>query len=498
MLEAIADAAGYLLRGDVYLFVFLGTCIGLIFGALPGLSGVTALAIMLPFTYGWDRMVAFFFFAALMGANPFGGSVPAILLNTPGIPVNAATCFDGYPMARRGEGGKALGISATASGLGAIFGVVVLIILIPAILPIVKSFRSPEILMMVLFGLACVAFAARGNMLKGLISGGLGVFISLIGYSNVFGILRFNFGSEYLWDGLELVPFLIGMFAIAEMIRLSVSGGTTVGERVSGKLSGVLDGAKEVIRHKFCFFRSSAIGTTIGIIPGVGGTVANFLSYVTAVQTSKHPETFGTGDPEGVVAAESSNNAKDGGALLPTVAFGIPGSAEMAVLLGCFILHGLQPGPLLLQEHMDIVWALILGLVMSNVLASTFGLIVGNYLARITTINVRYIVPVVMTVCFAGAFALRGNVLDVAVALGAGIFGYGLVRFGFSTICLVIGFVLGEIAERAFNMSLMISYGSYAIFFTRPIALVLFILFILVLLLPFITRLRAKSRNKGQ
>jgi len=495
VLEALATAWGYLGHVNVILLIFLGCVIGLVFGALPGLGGVVALAIMLPFTYGWEPMAAMFFFAAIMGAVPFGGSISAILINTPGTAPNAATCFDGYPMAQRGEGGKALGISATASGLGAIFGLVVLLILIPVVRQVIMLFGPPEFLMLVLFGLVTIAFAARGNMLRGLISGGLGIFISLIGYSSVFGVLRFNFGSEFLWDGLRLVPFLIGIFAISELINLSVRGGIIAGERMPGKLGGVLDGAKEVFRNKLCFFRSSAIGTTIGLIPGVGGTVANFLGYVAAMQTSKHRELFGKGNPEGVVASESSNNAKDGGALLPTIAFGIPGSAEMAVLLGAFVLHGLVPGPIFLRDQLDIVFALILGLLLSNIIASTFGLIAGNFLARLTTVRVSYIIPIVLVVCLVGSFADRGNLWDVAVALVAGIFGYALVKSGFSTICLVIGYILGVIAERAFHMSLMISYGSYAIFFTQPISLALFILIIFVLLLPFIGRARAKGRS---
>ncbi|MFC1945476.1 tripartite tricarboxylate transporter permease [Chloroflexota bacterium] len=496
MIETIAEAASYLLWGEVWFFIFLGCIIGLVFGALPGLSGLTALALALPFTYGWDPMVAFFFFAGMMGSVAFGGSIPAILLNTPGTPPNAATCFDGYPMAQRGEAGKALGISATASGLGAIFGLVVLVILIPLVLPIILAFRPPEVLMMVLFGLTCVAFAAKGNTLKGLIAGGLGVFISLIGFSNVFGVLRFNLGSEYLWDGIELVPFMIGFFAINEMINLSLRGRIITEDRISGNPGSAWDGAKEVFKHKTTFFRSSVIGTIIGIIPGVGGTVSNFLAYISAKQSSKHPETFGTGDPEGVIASEAANDAKDGGALLPTVAFGIPGSAEMAVLLGCFILHGLEPGPMLMREHMDIVFALIFGLVISNILASTCGLLAGNFLAWITTINVSNIIPVVIAVCLSGAFVLRGNIWDVAVCLLAGIFGYALNRFGFPPVCLVIGVVLGYIAEKNFTMSLMMSRGDYSIFFTRPISLILFFLFIAVLALPFILKLRANSRSK--
>ena len=494
-MEGFVEAFSFLTRVDVITFLILGHIIGLVFGCLPGLSGVVALSVVVPFSYGMEPVPAMFLFAGIMGSIIFGGSISAILINTPGTAVNAATCFDGFPMTQRGEGNKALGISATASGLGAIFGLCVLLAIMPVMRQAVLLFGPPEFFMLVMFGLVTVAYAAKGNIIKGLITGGLGVLISLIGYSNVFGILRFNFGSEYLWDGLSLVPFFIGIFAISELITLGVSGGGIAGERF--KATGrVLDGVKEVFRHPITFFRSSALGTLIGIIPGIGGTVANFLSYTTAMQFSKHPETFGGGDPEGVVAAESANNAKDGGALIPTVAFGIPGSAEMAVLLGAFVLHGLRTGPMLMRDHMEIVWALLLGLLISNILASSVGLIAANQLVKITFIKVHYIIPIVMALCFVGAFAVRGNIWDVVLVLVTGFLGYGMKKFGFPLVCLIIGFILGELAELSFHQSLMIARGSYAIFFTQPISLALFILIIVVLLLPFMGRLVRRRNEK--
>jgi putative tricarboxylic transport membrane protein len=453
-------------------FIFLGTLIGLVFGILPGLGGVSALAILVPFTFGMDQMDAMFFYISILGAVPFGGSISAILLNTPGTPENAATTFDGHPMARRGEARKALGISATASGLGTLVGMAVLILLLPVVRRVALLFGPPEVFVLVLFGLVTVAFAAGRNLLKGLISGGIGVLISFIGFSPVFGTLRFGYGSEYLWDGVQLVPFLIGMFAISELINYSMRGGTIARESV--KMGGsTWEGVKEVFKHWGCFLRSSAIGTLIGIVPGVGATVSNFMAYVTAKESSKHPETFGTGDPEGIVAAESANNSTIGGALVPTVSFGIPGSASMTVLLGGLILHGLPVGPLLVRDHVEIIFALLIGLFFSNLIASSFGLMAAGYLARITFIRVVYIIPTVAVFCFVGAFALRENLWDVALAFAAGIFGYGIGKFGFSKVCLVIGFILGILAEESFRQSLMISYGSFAIF-TSPICLVLF------------------------
>jgi putative tricarboxylic transport membrane protein len=497
MLEAVNVAIGHLLIPANLAYLFLGSIIGLIFGILPGLGGVVALALALPFSFGMESHAAMLFFSGVMGSVAFGGSVSAILLNTPGTSQNAATCFDGYPMARKGEGNRALGISATACGLGAIFGLIILILLMPLVRRVVLLFGPPEFFMLVLFGLVTVALAARGTFLKGLTAGGIGILLSLIGFSPVFGILRFNFGSEYyLWDGVELISLVIGLFAISEVMNYYITGGTIA---AGGVTSGgrVLDGVKEVFRHKRCFFRSSAIGTLIGIIPGVGGTVSNFVAYVAAKESSKRPETFGTGNPEGIIAAEAANDAKDGGALLPTVGFGIPGSAEMAVLLGGFILHGLVPGPLLIKEHLDIVFTLILGLLCSNIIASTFGLLTANLLVRITVINVRYIAPIVIVISFVGAYGIRENFWDVVMAFLFGLFGYGMVRFGFPIVCLVIGYILGIMAETAFHQSLMISSGSYAIFFTRTTSLILFVLLVLTVLLPFFRAMRREKSEKG-
>lgn len=495
MLEAISMALSAVFTPVGVVVIILGTIAGLIFGVLPGLGGIVAVAVLMPFTFGMEPMVAMLFLAAVMGAVPFGGSIPAILINTPGTAPNAATCFDGYPMARRGESKRALGISAVASGLGAIFGLVILVAFFPVVRQLVLAFGPPEFFMLVLIGLATVALAAKGNLLKGLVAGGTGVLLSLIGYSSVFGILRFTGKSEYLWDGIELVPFVVGIFALSEVINYTLRGGKITAMATS-TAGSVWQGAKDVFRHKLTFLRSSAIGTGIGIIPGVGGTAANFISYVVAKTSSRTPEIFGTGTPEGVIASESSNNAKDGGALLPTVGFGIPGSGEMAVLLGAFILHGLQPGPMLVREHPEIVFALLLGILLSNILASSFGLLMANQLARVSMLDVRFIAPIVTVLCFVGAYAIRGNIWDVLMALGCGIFGYAMLKSGFPIVCLVIGFVLGVLAERAFHQSLMMSYGSYMIFFSRPASLLLFIVLIVVLFFPFINMIVKRRKSE--
>jgi putative tricarboxylic transport membrane protein len=497
MFEAIVAAVGRLSHFDVLAFIFLGTFIGLVFGAMPGVGGVTALVLMLPLTFGWDPATAMYFFAGIMGAVAFGGSIPAILLNTPGTAQSAASCLDGHPMAKKGEAGRALGISATASFLGATFGLVVLIILIPVMRQVVLMFGPPEFFLMVIWGLAAVAVAARGNMIKGLFAGGLGIAISLIGFSPVFGVLRYNFGSEYFFDGVPLVSFLLGIFAFSEVFHMLFTGGTIAKKKTTDKVTGVVGGMKEVFRYKVGLLRSSCIGVLIGIIPGVGGAVANFLSYVAAMQSSKHAETFGTGEPEGLIASEAANDAKDGGALLPTVAFGIPGSAEMAVLLGAFILHGLVPGPGLVMRHLDIIFALIFGLFVSNLLTSTLGLMGSRYLVRVTTVNVMYLIPMIVVISFIGCFAFRGNLWDIGLALVFGVIGYGARRFDYPRVCLVIGYILGEIAEKTFHQSLMMAYGDYRTFIGTPFRIALLMIVILTLAVPLITRRRQKKNFRS-
>ena len=491
MFEALAVAALTLAQPDNLLLVVLGSVIGLVFGVLPGLTSLTAIAILLPFTYGLEPMSAMFLLSGVMGAARFGGAITAILLNIPGTPVNAASTFDGHPMAQQGEASRALAIAATASGLGAVVGLVVLVVLIPVFREIVLAFGPPEIFMLTMLALTTASFAAPGNMLKGLISGGIGIMIALIGFSQVTGILRFDFGSEYyMWDGVPLIPFFVGIFAISEVISLIVKGKSISRsrERGSDSIQGIAKGIRDVFVHWRCLFRSSMIGTFIGILPGVGGTVANLISYATALQLSPNKSSFGKGNPEGLIASEAANNAEQGGALLPTVVFGIPGAAEMALLLGAFILQGFVPGPFFLLEHLDVVCSLILGFLASNIVASVAGLFAARWLAMVTTLSSGILVTVILPVALVGAYVARENLWDVMLAVLAGLFGYGLIRFKFPIVTMVLGFILGVLAERAFIQSLQLSFGDYWVFFTRPVSATLFVALVAVLVLPAIRR----------
>jgi putative tricarboxylic transport membrane protein len=480
-------------------YVFAGTLVGLLFGVIPGLGGPTALALLIPLTFGMDSSNAMVLCGGIMGAVPFGGSITAILINTPGTAPNAATVFDGYPLAQQGKAGLAIGAAATASSLGGLIGVGILFATIPVAREIILSFAPPEFFMLAVLGLCAIAVSTEGKLVRGLIAAGAGLMIAFIGYDEVSGTVRYTFGSEYLWDGVPLVPALIGLFAISQIITLYVSGGSISENVAAVRVNRVWDGIRAVFKNYPILLRGSAIGCIVGAIPGIGGTVAAFLSYSTTVQMSKNPETFGKGNIQGVIAPEAANNAREGGALIPTLAFGIPGSAEMAVFLGLLVLHGLQPGPGLLLNHMDVIVTLILALSFSSVLASLIGLSLARRLSLLTVIDVNVLVPIILSVAMVGAYALHNAIHDVLLTVIFGGLGYLMIRFDFPRLPLVIAMFLGEVAEINFRQTLMISDGAWGIFFTRPISLTLFILILVSLVLPLarLTYRRWRDGAKG-
>ena len=444
MVESILISFSNLVSYGGIAYVFLGTFVGLLFGIIPGLGGPTALALLIPLTFGMDSNAAMLLCGGIMGAVPFGGSITAILLNTPGTAPNAATLFDGYPLAQQGKAGLAIGAAATASSLGGLIGIGILFATIPVAREIILSFAPAEFFMLAVLGLCAIAVSTEGKLVRGLIAAGIGLMIAFIGYDEVSGDVRYAFGSDYLWDGVPLVPALIGLFAVAQIVSLHLSGGSISEDPSLVPVTRVGDGVRAVFRHYPTLFRGSAIGCLVGAIPGIGGTVAAYLAYTTTVQISKNPESFGKGNIEGVIAPESSNNAREGGALIPTLAFGIPGSAEMAVFLGLLILHGLQPGPGLLLNHMEVILTLILALSCSSVMASIVGLSLARQLALITVIDVNILVPIILSVAFVGAYALDNSIYDVLLTVIFGTLGYLMIRFDFPRLPLVIAMFFGR------------------------------------------------------
>ncbi|NBT42951.1 MAG: tricarboxylic transporter, partial [Alphaproteobacteria bacterium] len=391
--------------------------------------------------------------------------------------------------------------SATASAMGGLIGLITLMLFIPLAKEIVLLFGPVEFLLLTILGLVAIAVSSRGKLLRGLIAGGFGLLLAFVGVDTVSGHTRFTLETDYLWDGIPLVPTLTGLFAISQMIELSLKGGSVVTERVNvGNLTGLWKGVVAVFKHWTVLIRGSFIGTIIGAIPGLGGTVASFIAYTSTVQSSRDPSSFGKGNIIGVIAPESANNAKDGGSLVPTVAFGIPGSAETAVFLGILVLHGIDPGPTLLLENEREVYGLIIALTMSAVGASLIGLLTARWLVKITFVNVNILVPLVVTISLTGVYVLEGKPGDVILALVMGIVGYFMIRFDYPRLTLVIALVLGETAERSFHQSLMISDNNLVgLIMERPQAIILVLATLLTLLLPALRkRVLRKSNSQMQ
>jgi TctA family transporter len=450
-------------------------------GLLPGLGGSVGIALMIPFTYGMETSNAMGLFVAALAGQSFCGSVSAILLNIPGSSPSAATTLDGYPLARQGRGGFAIGISATASFLGALIGTILLIALIPAVRPLVLSFSFPEFTMLGLLGLAIIAMASRGSMVKGIISGLLGVLFSFVGFAPVGGDVRYAFDQPSLFNGFDVVVVLVGMFAITEALELlrtnkSVSQGRSA-DRFGHKQ--VFEGVVYTIKQPFLLIRSSLIGTGIGLVPAVGGTVAAFLAYFQAARTVKNPR-FGHGDPRGVLAPEASNDAKDSGSALPSLAFGIPGSSDWAIVMGAMVIHGLTPGPNLIRENPDIVWIAILVLVAASFLSSLLGLIFAPQLLHITRVKPAILSPMVLLLAVIGAYALNLSLTDVMVSIGFGLVAYAMRSIGMPLIPLILGFILGPLVERSYLQTIS-TYGGLEGFVSRPLSVILLVLIVVVI-----------------
>ena len=494
MFEAFVAAAGQLAHPVVLGAMLLGLPLGLVIGLLPGLSGITAFTFLIPFTFGMEPITGLAFMLAAYAAVSQGGSMTAIVLGVPGEVPNAATVIDGYEMTKQGRAGEAIGAALMGSALGGLFGCIILAVLLPIVQPVILSFASPENFFLALAGVAFIAVLSSGAPLRGLIAGGLGIFMSLFGYSPTDGIPRFWMGWDYLLDGFRLVPLAMGLFAVPEILALMTSGKTiTRAESMRPiALAQVVRGALDVFRHLGVFFRSSIIGTMIGIVPGVGGATAPFVAYAATKQTSPNPETFGTGRIEGVIAPESSSNAKEGGALVPTLALGIPGSASMALLLGAFIILGLQPGPEFLAKHLDLALALAMILAFGNVGSSLLMFALSKALIYVTRVPGHMLAPILLVLVCIGTYASQNNPNDVLFVFLFGVLGVTMERLDYNRPALLLGFVLGDTIERYFQIS-MNAYGG--LFFMRPLSISIIVLALLCIFWPSRKRLAGLWRR---
>jgi putative tricarboxylic transport membrane protein len=492
MLESLNLAVNFFLADWMTIvYLMLGVLIGVLFGVIPGLGGTTAVALLLPLTFGMQPEQAITLMGGILGSSAIGGSVAAILLNAPGTAPNAATCFDGYPMTRQGKAGIAIGAAMAASSIGGLIGVAILIVVLPITKSIVLMFGPPAFFMLAVLGLTSLTVAS-GNLLRGLLAACIGLMIGFVGYDDLGGTQRYTFDSNFLWDGISLVPTLIGLFAIAEMIKLYVEGGAIAKDTdpTKIKLAGTSLGIKSVFSNMPTVFSGSIIGSIVGMVPGVGGTVASFLAYSFASQFTRKNNHFGSGDVRGVIAPEAANNAKDGGSLIPTLAFGIPGSAEMALFLGVLIMHGMTPGPMLLIEREWSIMVLIIALALATLMASLVVLASAKLLVIISFLNSAIIIPAVLAISLVGAYALNAHLGDVVVAVIFGFIGYMMIKFDFPRITLVIALVLGSMMERSFLQSITIFRGDWTGFFQDTTSLIIFCLVVLALAFPTVHKIR--------
>lgn len=481
MIEAIGQGIVNVLNPGMMPWIFFGVVIGLIVGILPGLGGVATLAILLPVVYGLDPTFALSFLIAIHACVYQGGLITSVLFGIPGESASTATILDGYPMAQKGQAGRALANGQMASMLGGIFGGLVLALLIPVAKPVILAFGSPELFMMAVMGISFVAILGRGSAKRAFIAGSLGLLLSFVGFHYGTGTLRYTGGMLYFWEGIKIVPVFMGLFALPEVFELMAKGGTIAKvEKSEIRWGDVWQGIKDVFRHWWLVIRSSALGTGIGIVPGVGGVVAQFMCYGHAKQTSRQPELFGLGCEEGVIAPEAGNNAKEGGALLTTLAFGIPGSAGMVIILGAMMVLGVKPGPEILTKHLDLIWTIIVTLIVSNIIASLIGLAAAKQLAKLTFVKGSIMVPIIILLVILGAYGVANDMKDVLVAFAFGGIGYLMKRYDYSRVTFTIGYVLGDYAERYFLISLA-SLGP-GFLLESPIALVLLLFVILGLI----------------
>ncbi|MGO3700005.1 MULTISPECIES: tripartite tricarboxylate transporter permease [Halomonas] len=493
MLEHFLAGLAVVMQPLNLLLLTSAVLIGFIGGALPGVSGVILVVILLPVTYGMEPTTAFMVLTAIYGATVFSGLITAILYRAPGTPEAVMTAFDGYPMTQRGEAGKALGIGVLSSAIGGLVGTVALIIFTPMLAKMALKFSSPEYFALAVLGLTVVA-SLGGRLIFGLIGAALGLFIATIGIDPLTGTSRFTFGNLNLAEGVGLIPVIVGLFAVSEVMKRTLDHESHQPlKKVKVKIFDL-----PVLRQiGMTLSRSSIIGVIIGILPGIGASTAAMVSYSETVRWSKHPEKFGKGAPEGIAAPESANNAAAMGALVPLFALGIPGSGTTAVILGAFIMHGLQPGPMFMLTSSDLIYAVFAGLFIVNFMILLFSKPFIVLFTKLLNVPYSALGPIIIMCCIVGTYSVRNSMFDVWLMMGFGVLGYLLEKINFPLVSIILGLVLGPIAESELRRALSMSQGDFSIFIERPISATLLSIAFLLLAVTLITPLIKRARRKA-
>lgn len=473
-------------------FLCLGALLGLVLGIIPGIGGLAGTAMLLPFTFDMDPYTAFAFLLGLGSTAATGDPIPAILFGVPGGAASAATVLDGYPMSKKGEAGRALSAAYMSSLMGGLFGAALMGLTIPILRPVMLYIGSPELLGFAVFGMSMVAVLSGSAPLRGTAAGCFGIMMAMIGSDPQTGTLRWTFESLYLWDGLPLTPLVLGLYALPELCDLLVlRTSVAVGDGKVSVYKGQWQGVKDCFQHWWLILRCSWIGGGIGSIPGISASVVDWLAYGHALRTEKGASrTFGSGDVRGVIASESSNNAKEGGALVPTVAFGVPGSATMAILLGAFLIHGLVPGPDMLSKNLDITFSMVWSVALANILGAGMCYAFSPQFAKLATLRYTLVLPGVLGIVYIGAFEASRQWGDLYALLFFGVLGWVMKQFKWPRPPLILGVVLGDIMERY----LFISIQRYGVeWAARPLVAFMFILAFVGLVRPFIQDVRIQG-----
>ena len=481
-LSLLVDGFATALTPTNLLFVFIGVVLGQIVGALPGIGPSAGMALLLPLTFGVDATTAIVMLAGIMYGGMYGGTLTSVLINVPGEAASVMTAVDGHQLARQGRAGAALSISAIGSFLAGVGAVIMLVFITPALSDLALKFNAPEYFLLAALGITATASISGGSQIRALLSAVFGLMIALVGTDPMVGTERLTFGSTNMIEGLDFIPVAIGVFGIAEVLA-SLENSRDL-QPIRTRLRDLIISRADWMMCRMAIVRGGAIGMLIGLLPGAGPTVASLLAYVAERKASPHPEKFGKGALDGVAAAESANNSAVHGALVPMLALGIPGSASTAVLLAALILQGIQPGPMLMTQHADLVWGLIASMFIGNLMLLILNLPMAPLFASLLRVPYDYLAPAILVVSLTGAYAMTLNIFTVGIAITFGLIGYGMIKMDVPRSPLVLAVVLAPLLESSLRQSLMLSLGSPMIFIERPISAVLLVAVIASVLLP--------------
>jgi putative tricarboxylic transport membrane protein len=483
-MDLITQSIAFVFQWQNLAALLVGVIYGIIIGILPGLGPSAGMALALPLVLKWHPATALIFMGALYKCSNYGGSITAILVNTPGDASNAATILDGYPMCEKGKGGVALAISGTAAMVGGTIGMICLIFTAPFLADFALRFGPAEYFLTALLALSIIAAVVQGATIKGIIAAGLGLMLSCVGFDVITGHLRYTFGWTPIEDGIPLIQALVGLFAVSQALVLAESAESI--SRIGKLTGGFWEGLTTYFKHPYAIIRAAAIGLFIGVLPAVGQSSAGLLAWAEAKRESKHPETFGRGEPEGVISSETSTNACMPGDLVCTIALGIPGSVGAAIFLGIMIIFGVIPGPLIFTEKADIIYSLFIALILTSFILFLVSMTIARKFAVVTLLPNEIIVPVILVISLLGSFAIRNLMSDIIISLAFGVLGYIMLNGGFTPVPLLLGMVLGEMVERNYHRALMISGGSYSVFYSSTISKILIFLTLLSLAGPYL------------